>query len=609
LSDNKTPSTKKVTLLEMDIGFEWEFWANESSNTWVVNKNKSYPNVDSDYLNDIPDFPADSVGSVTEDTQALELVGSLASVQANPGTFYWDGSNLYVHCTDSHFPDQKNMVIGEVFGWSNIEKNYNNIQYESRIDPNSIPRLTQSKDPLFFGKINFQGGNIKLINNDGNLDSFGEDNDVLGNDARLLIGYDDQTYDEYEIKYEGYIERLNFNRGLTMGVELQDKRKQLSRVIPTEIFDTTNYPNIKDSNANKPIPIGYGDIFNAPVICNNEDATPPVSYSFKIVDTTYHEIKSIDTVKVNGSAVTPATTDTATATFTITSASGDYSPGDEVTVDFEGYIDDDSNLIENGVDVILDIIDNYTNLVYDSVSFNTSTWIQSQAIAPDINYFLDDTKKIVDVFEEILGTIQADFFVENDGRYSLVIFNAAKEPILTITGKDMLEVPSYTYDPTEILTSVRIKYEKNWAEDTYKILIDDDDETTRAQTFKQFVNKDYDTLLTTSADAQTFADNQFIVSGDIQKIVTFKTKLQTIDLNITDFILVDIERACGDDSMLGRAKCEVINIVKDLNNFEITIKARILEFVGQEVTQETEYWGNTYWGGSVWANGQIAEES
>jgi hypothetical protein len=42
----------------------------------------------------------------------------------------------------------------------------------------SIPNISKKRDPLFWGKLLFDGGSVSLINNDSHFDMFAETADI-----------------------------------------------------------------------------------------------------------------------------------------------------------------------------------------------------------------------------------------------------------------------------------------------------------------------------------------------------------------------------------------------------------------------------------------------
>jgi hypothetical protein len=598
------PDALKKVLFELDIGLLWKFWTNYNSFTWYMNVDGNYPSLPV-FTPTHGDIGVENIGSVLEDSQPLTRYTTIAGVVANAGSFYFDiaTKNLYIHCSDDNKPATHIMFIGVVYGFSYSAEYFNDIYYEPRLE--DVSAISTSKDPLYFGKFRFNSFNVKITNNDGAYDLLGEDFDVFGNRGRVYFGYEDIPYEEYKLLSSGFVQNINIT-DLNITITLQDERRRFSRSLPSNVFDTTTYPDIKSTNANKVIPLAFGTIVNAPVICTNEDAGLPVTYSFKLCDTEFHEIKSIDTVYVNGVVVVPNSTDTTTAIFTITSASGDYTAGDDVTCDFVGYIDDEGAEIENGLTVVRYLLEDYYGLTYNNTIYNQGEWNLATLQTFDIGIFITNGNEIFSIIEEIANTIQADIFYQPDGRLTAIKYNPGKASIQSLSRSELLTVPSVDYDPTEVTTSTTISHTKDWAEDTYLILSDKTQESTLFLIHKTYINKAVETLLTSAVDAQTYSDTLLDISGVVKKIVSFSVDISTlINRNITDFIDVPIVRQTTD--MIGDAKCEIITLTHNLNTMESSVECRIVEIYEEIIYQDCITWDGDVWDGDFWGDGIAGE--
>jgi len=602
--------SKKEILIELDIGKIVDLFINESAFVWKVNLDGVYPVPEAFLLTGYEALGIVSVGSVKSDSINLNRLSSLATVQAAPGSFYYDSvaRNVFIHYPDSNDPGTHQTLIGAVFGYSNFSVNYNGVAYEPRIL--SPPSITQSKDPLYFGRISFPGVNIQIGNADGSLDRFAEDNDWYGNDVRCYIAEDPSDFSDFTQIYQGYMENIRFSAGETMTVQTRDKRKQLSNRIPLEKFDITTYPNIKEKNINTPIPLTYGVLRNIKAVCTNEEETPtPTNYNFTFADTTYHDIQSVDNsgkVYVEGILKTPASIDLTAGTFVITSASGDYSPGDDVTLDIHGYEDISGNLIENGLDVIKDILVNYTTYKFSNDIYNVGEWTVATNLVSDVGYSVEEYQKVDKAIEDISASIQTDIYFQGDGRLTAKKYDSSFPSLQTFTRFELMEIPSIDYDTDEIITTPIINYDRDWNENEFfGKLVDDSQEEELFAVNKTSVTETFPTFLTTQADAQAFSNTVIEISGLPRKLVTTKYKLQPLLRKIGDFITVPIWRPTT--QILEDAKVEIISITFNLSDFTTPIVGRVLEFIVPTVTQRGSYWGGTYWGGDYWSKTEEKE--
>jgi hypothetical protein len=588
------PNTKKITLVELDIGQQQTVWFNWAAGVWYVDFDAIYDLIDADFLAGVSAQTIDNVGSVSSDAAPLLIVADAATVQEVELSFYFDDDarRVYIHLQNGDEPSLHRVVLGIVYGVANHAGIYNGMIYEGRLK--SAPSISKSKDPLFFGRISFDGGTIEIDNEDGFFDTIGEDNDVFGNAARILQGFEGFAYSDFVRIGAGIIGNIDSGPERLM-VSIKDARWNLTRDIPMAAFDQTTFPDLKDGNVGKSIPVTWGVLRNIPVICTNEDAAAPANYTFKFSDTTYHSVHALTQVRVKGVAKATSASDLDAGTFSL--ASANYSPGDEVTADIEGYEDDDGNLISNALDVILDILYCYFGMDNIPAIFNQAEWAAATTSAPDVCYFGDDPEEAIDIIEEICASARVAFIARDDGRFTARIYNPNAAVKQTFEASDLLEVPTLARDQTEVLTSARVGYSKDWAKDEWIWLNDTDDEAETYARFKTHRSRDFETLLTTEAAAQTFADDILSLSGDVSRRFPARMKLQPLEREIVDFIKVNIGRRNGPSRWV---KAEIAGIAKDLIASEISLDCRVVEFYPETIYVQGGYWGEGYWGDELW---------
>ena len=645
--------SEKLLLVEVDIGEDATF-INAEPGLWQITRNVYKPNNSFGFgsgafafggfgSGGVADLGSDiarlRIGSVFAGTTLMTRTTTLASVRSTDSSFFFDTETtiLYVHFPNADPQDTIDpKQIGVVNGYSNKAAYYDDVLYDGRVL--SVPNFSRKKDPLFFGKISFVGGNISLINTDGEFDDFGEDENVYGAPARVLLGFDDNDYDDFKTLYEGQIQNFVINED-TWGLQVIDKRKQLSRALPTNVFDTTTYPNLKPSNAGKPIPLAYGTILNAPVVNTNEEEATD-TFTFKLVDVSDHPfgINSIDTIYTENTSntivtVSPSSTDLAAGEFVLTA--GVYTTGNTVTVDFKGFIDSGSALVQNGLDIMKDLITTYFPISFDGNFFNTTDWNTAQAAAATVGVFINQAKPAIDIIEDLSFSVGGNFIVKDNGLFSYVIFDPDRVANIrqfrgtasseTVTDERLIyhvtsggtsnvwtgarfTVPTYgtavvfttypysltddydqniekfelleqqilglDYDTTEVLTSVRVGYNKDWNENSYTEFVYTADETEVFNKFRVYRERTFNTLLTNATDAEAYAVNIMAISGDVRNIIRVKTKMQTIDREISDIVTVDYGK--DNRAFAGENNYEVLGKALNLDDMTTTLTLRKL---------------------------------
>ena len=114
---SKSVNNSKI-LFSLDITQQNVQWANAGAGVWVVNANNLYPWIDSTLLTGFSAQVIPDVGSVLVDNEQLAEALTLLDCSDNEGTFYWDGSNLYIHIVGGDPPSIHIVLIGIVFGYS-----------------------------------------------------------------------------------------------------------------------------------------------------------------------------------------------------------------------------------------------------------------------------------------------------------------------------------------------------------------------------------------------------------------------------------------------------------------------------------------------------------
>ena len=583
------PVSEKIVLVEIDPLEDGDLWVNVQPGIWAVTYSVNVPNTTYNFgagAFGYGAFGSAGVATLTNSKAASARVNSfydgtiwyskvtaLTTLRTTESAFYYDSATkiLYVHFTNLDPPDAfPNIKLGVSIGYANKGCYYDGIYYDARVL--SVPAVGRSKDPLFFGKITFDGGTISLINSDGAFDAFQADHEIYGSAIRILLGFEDNAYTDFKTLYEGYIENLRLSEDV-FEIEANDKRKALSRKLPTAVFDTTTYPNLKGENAGKPIPLGYGSIKNAPVICVNENGTTP--WTFKICDTTHRAITSVDAVYVKGgtarTSVAWSGTSLTLATFQLTA--GVYTAlKDEVTVDFQGYASG-GTLITNGLEIVRDILTNHFARPYTATFYNTTAWDSAETVAADVAIFVNEVDEGWKIIEEISYSLHGNFIVQDDGKFTFRAYDAARAVDQTVYYWELLDqLLEVGYNIDEVLSSCRVGYAKDWAEKSFTTLVHNTEEVAVVDKFKFYREKTFDTLLTANGSAETFAAAIMAISADVRPIFRAKTKMQSIDRELSD--MVNVQYKPENRAFVGWMSAEVIGKTVDLDAMTVELTLR-----------------------------------
>lgn len=568
--------SNKIALVEYDLPVEVDEFSNYEAGIWYKKITPGVVTISGSdgltgYYTDQNTYDYKNIASLKIGAIDYIKVTSLSQLRSQNESFYYDQATtmIYFHFTDFEWPLDKVVLAGAVQGFlKEIGESayYNNIYYEPRVK--NIPGLSQKKDPLFFGVLAFQSGSISFINNDGFFDNI-IDLSLYRQPCRVKFGFTGIDYSEFENIFSGYVERyaLTFD---DFSLSAQDIRKNLSRSIPVRTFQSSEFPDIDEDNINKPKPLAYGSVKNAPVICVNENESSPTNYEFLIMDTTDYSISSVSNVYVDNELLGGAhwSVDLDTGILSIASAQVEDNLED-VSCDFVGASE------TNGIAIIQDLMLKYADLQFISSNFSITQWNTAKADSRDIGLYIDKDIKVIKQIEEICKSIDCIFYVTPDGKYSAKIFDADRTPRKTIESYEWISDPKITIDESRFLSSVKILYNQDYAKGTYTEYLNDNYENEVLRRYKAYNQKEIKTLLATESDAMAISETVMALSKEVKEIATRTVKMQHYDLEIGDFIIASPDTRYGEADNL--RIYEIISKNIDFNNFTITLEMRYVK--------------------------------
>jgi len=466
-NDRAAKSVNNLRIIfSMDITTPNEQWVNIGAGVWYMRLDAIYPDVEDELLDWFtPQFFRD-IGSVLVDSIELVQATSVLEVSENPESFYWDGEALYIHTPGGNSPYMYTILLGVVFGYSRqgfTPLNANTF-YESRLL--SLPKISKARDPLYWGRLQYEGGSVDLNNGDGDLDLLGESVDVYGNQARVMMGFLETDIADYKRLFTGFVETMDIDETRAT-VNFKDKRKQLTKQI----------------------------------------------------------------------------------TYTCSAL----------------------NALEAIEEILLD---NY-NIPYNGLYFNQALWEAAKSRAYNVTIDMQDEEPAIDVIQGICESTFGVFVTDPDGKYSFRITRPGDPAEYIIPANDIINYPRATYDPSEVITSVRVGYDRNWLLDgpsAYTYYTDTSREAEIFARYKTFNQRTFDTLLPTLSDAQAFASTVLDYAEEIRPTIDIEVPIKYYMVDVGDFVQVEINRART--TWFGERKCEVIRKVYNLdkNTISLTVK-------------------------------------
>lgn len=371
------PTVRNIFIAEVAV----KWWARD----WVLHTGSTYRApipLPAPAAKPSGDSTAFTVDAVFFAGTPLTYRASIALVDANAGSWYWDGTNLYVRPLGGYTLFSGAYIANLTYRFASQPKIYNGYYYEPRLK--SVPRLSLRIEPRFSGVGQLGGGTISFLNKDGFFDKI-RDLQWQAGQCVLKMAIDDPP--SLEMAYTdvadlGYwnIEEWNTSDD-EFSLKLVEPKAALETSLPLTFYDRTAYPNIHQDYLGKPIPLAYGKVYGA-----NPALIDPALKKFKVCS---HAIKSFDDVRVKQAQKTQRV-DTLTAW--VNEATDTYKTNEANTVesmtfngtkltkadDLAACISTASRFFQDGVVVYVHTLTPGQNInaasVLATVSYTTNIW-------------------------------------------------------------------------------------------------------------------------------------------------------------------------------------------------------------------------------------------
>jgi hypothetical protein len=375
---------------------------------------------------------------------------TIADVDANPGSWFWDQAAgiLYVSAQhDTVFTSSLNATVQFFFG--NFARDWNNLYYEPLLQ--STPDLSMRIEKQFGGVGQVSGGDLGLSNTGGYFDRL---TDLYWDFGSVTLKAGAQTLN-HSPAYSDFVTLgkwlvTNHERTPeTFTLTLQDLKSRLVKDIPLEY-----YPDGQTVQ-----PIAYGVL----------RGIAPVKLATGGYQVAGHAIKSFDGLRANVNDIWTeipfATQDTAHASFTVDDAYADA----DLSVDFTGKTDFFGAAILNGADMVADLLAYLGETALDTASFTAartalvighdSDGREVLTLSPYI--YVNDKSDALDVIGHLLELVRGYLYTDNLGQWHLGIW--APQPGEALTAITEADVVADTFreitDTADLRTAVVLAWD------------------------------------------------------------------------------------------------------------------------------------------------------
>ena len=450
----KRNTSQHRIVVELHVAIANTQWVNNGAGIWTVNPLNVYSWVDTSLLDGFTAQGFRPLGSIKADARNLQLATSLPDLADTPNAWYPDYQTPMYYVTLPNFdePSLHTITIGQLYSFSHAEFDAISglVPIEGRLM--NTPSVSESRDPLFWGRLAYPSTSVQLANSDGEFDLWGRDVDIYGNDCRVLVGFEDVAYSDWLRVFHGFMDSATVSEG-AFSVTMSDRRKQLSA------------------------PIKYA--------CTDTNALTAI---------------------------------------------------EEILADAYGY-------------------------TFDSTYFDLVAWAAAKAVVANITIDMQKKEPVNQVIEDICGSVFGTFRVDADNLFSFKVVDTDDSIETLIEASDILEPHDISYDPSEVVSSVRVGYAKDWtasAGSAYTYYTDISREATVFAQYKTYNEKTFDTLLVDLAAATAFATRVLDYTDEVYGKETLTVPLENYSVALGDQVGAIIQR--GAQTMIGELKAEVTSV-------------------------------------------------
>lgn len=446
----------------------------------------------------------------------------------------------------------------------------------------SAPSIKQKQDLIGYDKLAFNTGSISLSNETGVLD-FMKTMSLFNNDVALYyLKYDGRSeYTREELVPLAWFLLEDVDIGKTAGkISLMDVRKSWSRKIPTHLFNATEYPDIDDDLIDKPIPLLFGAKTVQAYCVNTNDTESRVKYRVAETLTSITGIyKLVNDAPVG---IVPASTDLANGTFEAYRIDATDSEGNPLELYCECVgICDDGEVYATPLGVLKWIESEYNNAAFTDSFFDT-TEIAAEigALEPIAVYTAAEQVEISELVRQMQEGSSNRFRYElnPEGKRTARLDNHDRASSLFVGKEEILENDEMTIytDKATIAATIKINYGQDGITGNYKTVVDTSQESAVAQNARERPELEFDTFLTSRANAVARAALEASRLGQIRRFTDCTLRGERfLTMRIYDIItaeLVDENR-----EWMGVWTCQVLAIAPDTDNEQNKVTLLLVE--------------------------------
>lgn len=516
------------------------------------------------------------ITEVLENGVALALRTSIALVEANAGSFFFDywARLLYVRTKGGQTPANYQIDAGFWLYFTShrsptVRADYNDRNYLPLVQRSGIPDVTQEVKNLYEGSLAVSTGTVTLLNAKvGGVNYF----DRLWTrykweNRRCVIkaGGPAFTYSQFRTIVTGVVsDRVIDDKFFQL--MLTDYREGTWRQVPVSEFWTADYPALDENAKGRKKPFGYGTITGAEAICVDS-----VSKKWAFHD---GRVKTVASVQQNsGTALTENTNyfvDYRRGVIEFAEAFA-VETSDIVTVAFSGHTEEYGDvLIDDCAEVFLDFLVRYLGLTVADIDTDSVYYVKKNAARTARAYVFEE-KSSNDIIKTIEQTVLAYSRQDEAGRIGLKLAEAtAPSGARVVWNHQFKAMPTVRVNRDNYFQSVKVYYAENPHAQSWERVVREK----ASILYSARISKDVSiyTYASNLTDATAVADA--MRDAVCRDLIDFGTSAHVFACLAGDLIKVTRDRYYNGNGSLSEATFRILKIVKRLsaNSADLTVE-------------------------------------
>jgi hypothetical protein len=231
----------------------------------------------------------------------------------------------------------------------------------------------------------------------------------------------------------------------------------------------------------------------------------------------------------------------------------------------------------NALEVIKQLLSTNYGYNFTDAYFDTTLWNEAQALAPNITLNYTNAEQVIRIIETICASIFGFFDITSEGLFTFRFIDINQIGKYIVYKRDIVNTIKVEYDPSQVVSSVSIGYNKNWTNNTYTYYENTTRESAVFGKYKVYLNKTFDTVLIDLADAEDLSETILDYVDSIHGIISVQLPMKYYDTNIGDIVNIEANRI--NTIMIGTKRAEVIGIDLNFNSYLITLKLRLYQTI------------------------------